>query len=199
MPWKWSEAVPEGNGPVPQLEEFGSDEPTLEDAYRMIEELFNKSDRKLDELVEGMRATEQRLAGQEQDARQSRLTMEGGGPSDTKTRERTEGAAKAVQVMHEDRFSANEVDPDPMCSTIRTSRSLLQGDILVENGAAAPKSCLSPLEVRSPVAAGGLLPTGEASTTTRIPFNQPRLRFCPTEENSSKRTSSQYALYHTSF
>ena len=112
MPWKWSEAVPEGNGPVPQLEEFGSDEPTLEDAYRMIEELFNKSDRKLDELVEEMRATEQRLAGQEQDARQPRLTMEGGGPSDTKTRERTEGAAKAVQVMHEDRFSANEVDPD---------------------------------------------------------------------------------------
>ena len=30
---KESEAVPEGNGPVPQQEEFGSGKPTLEGVY----------------------------------------------------------------------------------------------------------------------------------------------------------------------
>ena len=33
MPRKESEAVPEGNGPVPQQEELGSGQPTLEDLY----------------------------------------------------------------------------------------------------------------------------------------------------------------------
>ena len=45
MPRNWSEAIPEGNGPVPQQEKFESDRPTLADVYRRIEELFNKSDR----------------------------------------------------------------------------------------------------------------------------------------------------------
>ena len=36
---KESEAVPEGNGPVPQQEEFGSGQPTLVDVYRKIEEV----------------------------------------------------------------------------------------------------------------------------------------------------------------
>ena len=116
MPRNWSEAVPEGNGPVPRQEEFGSDQPTLANAYRIIEELLDESDRKLDELAEEMRATEQCLAGQEQDGRQPRLAMEADGPSNTKTRERTDGAAKVVQAMHGDSFSANRVDPDPMCS-----------------------------------------------------------------------------------
>ena len=72
-------------------------------------------------------------------------------------------------------------------------------DVLVENGAAASKSCLSPLEMHSPTAAVGLLPAGEASTTTRITFYQPRFWFCPTEETNYERTSTQYALYHSSF
>ena len=82
------------------------------------------------------------------------------GQADTKTRERTEGAATAVQAMHEDSRSAKRVDPDPMCSTsfgddctgppaLPSSR----GDALVDNSAAAPKSCLSPLEMRSPIVA----------------------------------------------
>ena len=54
-----------------------------------------------------MRATEQRLAGQEQDARQPHFAIEADGLSDTKTRERTEGAAKAVQGMHGDSFSGS--------------------------------------------------------------------------------------------
>ena len=35
---KESEAVPEGNGPVSQQEEFGSGKPTLADVYRRFEE-----------------------------------------------------------------------------------------------------------------------------------------------------------------
>ena len=117
MPRNWSEAVPESNSPGPQQKEFGSDQPTLADIYRMMEELFDKSDRKLNEHAEVMRGTDKRLASLEQDARQPRLAMEVDVPADKKTRERTEGAAKAVQAMHGDSYSANRVVPDPMCST----------------------------------------------------------------------------------
>ena len=43
--------------------------------------------------------------------------MEPDGPPDTKSRKRTEGAAKAVQAMYGNSCSANRVDPDPMYST----------------------------------------------------------------------------------
>ena len=59
-------------------------------------------------------------------------------------------------------------------------------DVLVKNGAASPKSCLPSSEMHSPTAAGGLLPTGEASTATRATFKQPPLRFHSTEETDSK-------------
>ena len=104
MPRKESEAVPEDNGPVPQ-QEFGSGQPTLVDVYRNIEEVW---DRKMDEIT---RLLEQHLARLEQDARQPLLAMEADGPTNTKTRERTEGATKAVQAMHGDSFSASRVDP----------------------------------------------------------------------------------------
>ena len=69
MPRSWSKAVPEGNGPAPQQEKLVSDQPTLADVYRMLEELFDKLDRKIDELVEEMRVTDHRLASLEQGAR----------------------------------------------------------------------------------------------------------------------------------
>ena len=170
----------------------------------MIEELFDKSDRKLDELTENLRATDQSVASLEQDARQSRLAMEADVPADTKPRERTEGAAKAVQAMHGDSFSANRVDPDPMCSTnfdVEAEPPALPcgDDVSVENGAAAAKSFLSPLEMRTTTAAGGLLLTGKTSTSMRTTFNQPTLRFYSTEETDSKRAPIQYALYYSSF
>ena len=75
-------------------------------------------------------------------------------------------------------------------------------DVLVECGDAALRSCLPSLEVRSPTAAGGLVPTGEVSTGTEDNFNQPPLRFCPTEETdleaSCKRTSTPYGSYDSS-
>ena len=156
---------------------------------------------KMDVLADEMRGTSQRLASREQDARQPRLIMETDGPA-SKTRERMVGAAKAVQIMHGVSFSANRVNPGPMCSTsfgVKAEPPALpcRGDFLVENGAAAPKSCLRPSEMRSPTAAGGLLPAGMTSTATRITFHQPPLWFCPTVD-TNLRTSIQYALYYNS-
>ena len=91
-----------------------------------------------------------------------------------KTRERTEGAATVVQAMHGDSCSATRVDPDPMCSTSfgddctgPPTPPCSGENALVDNGAAAPKSCPPSSEMRSPTAAGGLLPTGKASLATR--------------------------------
>ena len=216
MPRKESEAVPEDNGPVPQQEKFGSGQPTLADVYRMMEELFDKSDRYLDsikinfdqqekKLYGFMEIMDQHVASLEQDARQPRLAMEADGPADTKSCERTKGAAKAVQAMHGDSCSANRVDPDPMCSTsfdddctgppaLPCSRE----DALVDNGAAAPKSCLSFLEMRSPTAGCGLLLIGKTSTATKTTIDRPTLWFCLTEETNLK-TSILNVLYFSSF
>ena len=95
---------------------------------------------------------DQHLTSLEQDARQPRLAMEADGPADTKTRERTEGAATAVQVMHGDSCSANRVGPDPMCSTSfgddctgPPAPPCSGENVLVDNGAAAPNSCFPSL------------------------------------------------------
>ena len=128
------------------------------------------------------------------------------GQADTKTRERTEGATTAIQAMHGDSCSANRVDPDSMCSTSfgddctkPPALPCSSEDTLVDNGAAAPKSCLPPLEMCSPTAADGLLPTGEASVATKTTFNPPPLRLYSTEETNSKKTSTQSVSYDSSF
>ena len=83
MPRKESEAVPEGNGPVPQQEEFGSGEPTLADVYRLFEERFDKQqkrmysffdrwDKKLDEISDEMRKMDEHVTRLEHGARQPR-------------------------------------------------------------------------------------------------------------------------------
>ena len=48
---KESEAVPEGNGPVHQQGKFGSGPSKLEDVYRMGKKVFDRWDRKLDEMA----------------------------------------------------------------------------------------------------------------------------------------------------
>ena len=62
MPRNWSKAIPEGNGFVPQQKEFGSDQPTLADVYRLFEEIFDtqvnlikRRFNQFDELVEKTR------------------------------------------------------------------------------------------------------------------------------------------------
>ena len=152
----------------------------------------------------------------EQDARQPRLAMEVDGPANTKT---CEGAATAVQAMRGDGFSARRVDPGPNANS--TSFGVMdepptlprRDDVVVESGDAALKSCLPSLEIRSSTAAGGIVPTGKASTltdtsstATETNFNQSPYRFYTTEGTDSEansketnlRTSTPYASYDSS-
>ena len=42
MPRNRRKAVPKGNAPVPYKEDFGPDQPTMADVYRMFEEIFDR-------------------------------------------------------------------------------------------------------------------------------------------------------------
>ena len=107
--------------------------------------------------------------------------------------------------MHGDSCSSNRVDPDPMYSTsfgddctgplaLPCSRK----DVLVDNGATAPKSCRPPLEIRTRTVAGALLPTGESSTATKTTFDYSTLWLCQTAETHFERTSIPSAWYDDS-
>ena len=152
-------------------------------------------------IKEDLRRIDQRIASLEQDARQPRLAMEVDVKADKKTRERTEGAATAVQAKYGDSCSAKRVQADPTSSTsfgVKDEPPALpcRDDVLVENGATAPKSCLLPLEMRTPTAFGGLLPAGKSSTTTRgSPFTsrivdsaKPRRRILRERQFNTPRT-----------
>ena len=199
---KESEAVPEGNGPVPQ--QVGSGQPTLEDEYwRKIEELLKRLGEASKEIKEDLRSMNQCVARLEHDARQSRLAMMADGQAKTKTRECTEGAVKAVQAKHEDSCTVQRFQDGPKTSTCfgvmaKPPDFPCREDVLAENGAAAPKSCLPSLEMRTTTAAGGLLPTSEISTATKTTFNQPPLRVS-TEETNCKKTSTPYVSHDSSF
>ena len=144
--------------------------------------------KKLDEISDEMRKMDHHVTSLEHGARKPRLAMEADGQANTKTRERTEGAATAVQAMRGDCFSARRVEPGP--NTNSTSFGVKAGpptlpcrdDVVVECGAAASESCLPSLEMRPSTAAGGLVPTGEASKASETNYNQPPLRLCSTEE-----------------
>ena len=160
------------------------------------------------EYIEERRSIDQRLTRLEHGARQSRLAMEADGPANTKTRECTEGAATAVQAMHGDSCTAQKVQDGPKTSIsfgVKAQPPDLpcREDVLVEDSAAAPKSCLPSLEMRSTIAAGGLVSTGKPSTATETNFNPPHLRFYSTEKTDSEansketdlRTSTTYVSY----
>ena len=197
------------NSPIPQQEEFESRQPKLGDVYRPSDESFDRGmkghfeqlERKFDETKELMRLLEHQLTSQEQDAWQPRLVMEANGPANTKTRERTEGAATAVQAMLGDSFSAYRVDPGP--NTNSTSFGMMaeppalscRDDVVFESDDAAPKSCLSSLEMRSPTAAGGLVPIGETSTATETTANKPLFQLYSTERENSKKKKLRTSIY----
>ena len=186
---KASEAVSEGNVPTPKQEEYRSGQPTLAGAFRQIKLMTSHSE-------EQTKMLENRLTRLEHGARQPRLAMEADGPANTKTQERTEGAATAVQAMRGDSctteqqvqhgpktlitFGVEAEPPDLPC----------REDVLVENGATVPKSCLPFLEIYSPTATGGLIPTGEASTATETTSNEPLLWFYATEETNLKEENA---------
>ena len=168
---------------------------------KIMDSYLDRRNRKLDEMTRG---TSRRTASLEYDARQPRLAMEADGPANTKTRERTEGAVTAVQAMRGDSFSARRVEPVPKINStsfgmMAESHALpCRDDVLVENGDASLKSCLPSLEMHSPTAAGGLVPTGEASTITETTVNEPLLQFCSTEEANCKKTSTPYVSFNSS-
>ena len=191
MPRKESEAIPEGNGPVPQQEEFESGEPTLADIYRLFEERFDKQQKRMDNFFDGMdscfdrwkrkldeipdetRVMDEHVTSLEHGARQPRLTMEADGPANTKTQERTEGAATAVHAMRGDSCTAEQkVQDEPKTSITfgveaEPPNLRCREDVLIEDGATVPKSCVPSLELPSPTAAGGLVPTGAPLTNSR--------------------------------
>ena len=179
---KESEAVSEGNGSVHQEEEFGFGQPAPVDVNRQVKLMMSH-------FEEQTKMLEKRLTRLEHDARQPRLAAMGAdGPANTKTSERTEGAATAVQAMRRDSFSACRVDPGP--NTNSTSFGMMpeppilpcRDDVVVESGDATPELCLPSLEMRSSTAAGGSVPTGETSTATNTTVNKPLLQFYSTEE-----------------
>ena len=172
MSRKESEAVPESNSLVSQQEELGSGHPTVEDVYSMVTELFDKSLWRLEKLTEDLKSINRRVASLEQGDWQPCLAMEADGPANTKTRERTNGAAAVIQAIHGDRCSANRVQVGSKTTStsfgVNAESSALpcRNDVVVENGTATPKSCVSPLEMRTTTAAGGLLPTVKTTTAT---------------------------------
>ena len=191
---KASEAVSEGKGPIPQQEEFGSGQPTLAGAFREIKE-------RLEECHDEMTGLFEQLAGRlEQDARQQRHTMEAD-ETNTKTRERTEGAAIAVQAMRGDSYATQQKVQDEAKTSItfgveaEPSDLPCRDDVLVEGGDAAPRSCLPSLEMRSPTAAAGLFPTGEASTATKTTSKEPPFRFYATDEMNPEEDSKKESLW----
>ena len=68
-------------------------------------------------IKKDLRRIDKRLVNLEHGARQPRLAMKADVPADDKTRERTEGAATAVQAMYGDSFSAIRVQVGPTTST----------------------------------------------------------------------------------
>ena len=149
---------------------------------------------------------DQHVTRLEHEARQPRLAMEADGPADTtKTRERTEGAATAVQAMRGDCFSARRVEPGPTTNAtsfgVKAEPPALpcRDDAVVESGPAASESCLPSREMRSSTAAGGLVSTGDASKASETTLNEPPLRFCLTEETDLKTKNSWTSVPSASY
>ena len=196
---KKSKAVPEGNGLIPQ------------DAYVMfggiklkeLRPIMSKTlDKAFDKSTEMMKRANKRLAGPEQEAQQSRLATEADVTSEKKTRERPEGAAAAVQAKHGVRCSAKRVQAGPTSSTstgMKAEPPALppRDSVLVNIGAAAPKPCLSPVEMPTLTVTDSLLPTGKTSTATTTIFHQLPFWFCLIKEVTSR--ISQYATDYSSF
>ena len=122
--------------------------------------------------------------------------------ADKKARKRTEGIATVVPAKYGDSCTEKRVHSPKSLTTfgvkIEPPALPCRDDGLVANDAAAPKLCLSPLEMHTPTVADGLLPTDKTSTATRTTFHQLPLWLCLTEETNS-RTSILYASNYSSF
>ena len=139
-------------------------------AFFMEWTAVDRWNRKLDEISDETRVTDEHETSLEHGARQPRLAVEADGPTNTKTRERTEGADKVVQAMRGDSYTAAQKVQDGPKSSISFGMMAeppdlpCRKDVLVEEGATTPKSCLPSLEMRSPTAADGLVPNPEGDS-----------------------------------
>ena len=131
---------------------------------------------------------------------------EADGPADTKkTLERTEGATTEVQTMRGGGFSARRVEPGPTTNSTRFGVKAgpptlpCRDDSVVESGAAVFEWCLPSMGMRPSIAAGGLVPTGEASKASETTSNQPPLRFCSTEETDLEAKNSWTSISSASY
>ena len=158
----------------------------------MIIEQFDKWDNPFDELTEKIRITRQRFTGLRRETRQPRLATGADVKPDSKTHKRTEDAV-ADRVMNGNSSTARRVYDGPTSLTsfgrIAESPALpFRDDVLVDKGAEAPKPCLSPVEMRTQTAAGGLLPAVTASIAMRTIFPRP-LSFWTLGEETKERTN----------
>ena len=169
--------------------------------YDGLGSCFDRWNRKLDVISDKTRVMDEHVTSLEHGAWQPRLAMEADGHANTKTQERTEGAATAVQAMRGDSCTTAQKVQDGAKTSITFGVEAkppdlpCRDDALDEGGDAAPRSCLPSLEIRSPTATGGLLPTGEASTATRTTSNEPLLRFYATEEMNPEEDSKKEKLW----
>ena len=148
--------------------------------------------------MENIRETRQRIASLEQDAQQPRLATVADVPTETKTHKRTDYAT-ADQAKHGDSCSARRVNAGPpMCLTsfdndpTKPPAHPCTDDAMVDKGAAAPKPCLSPVEIHTPTAAGGLLPASTAFIATRVILShllEPSVKR-PRKERTEQTTTS---------
>ena len=152
-----------------------------------------------------MRRLEQHLLIQEQDARRPRLAMEADQTANTKTQERTEGPAKAVQVRGDSCTAEQKVQDGPKTS-ITFGVEAEPPDLPAEKAFWSRRALRRPSRVSHSWRCahqhpGGLVPAGKASTATETNFDQPSLRFCFTEmglEAICEKTSTPYVSYNSS-
>ena len=96
----------------------------MADLYQVITERFDRSDKEFDGLTEKMRDKNQRFAGLQYEARQTRLATEADVEPDIKTRKRTEDDAADPVV-----FESNYISESPcICEKDITTRGCSGGN-----------------------------------------------------------------------
>ena len=107
--------------------------------------------------------------------------------------------------MRGDCFSARRVEPGPTTNStsfgVKAEPPALpcRDDSVVECGSAASESCFPSMEMRSPTAAGGLVPTSDASKASETTLDESPLRFCLTEETDLKAKTSWTSVPSASY
>ena len=191
MPRKESMAVLEGNGPIPQDTYVMAHRIILEDFRRITSEAMDKTlDKHFGQKPENpdeLRKTNQRVASLEKDARQPRLARQTGQQTP-----RTASTRRALLKQYKRCMgyscSAKRIQDGAKSSTtfeekVEPPALPCRDNVVVENGAAARKLCLSHMEMRTPTVAGGLPPParplqrqGPRSTSHLSGSTRPRRR-----------------------